>query len=56
MKSGQGSREPVCDDQGEKQSFLIETILPAPEMKARLSASDAGVSEMTGVGRGLKKL
>ena len=39
MKSGLGYWKPVYNDQGQN-SFLIETILPTPEIEAGLSSGN----------------
>lgn len=58
MRSALGHCEPVCMKLGWGiQSFLIETIPPTPEMKARLSSSNARrANEILETGSGLRKL
>lgn len=57
MRSARGHCEPVRMKMGGIQSFLIETIPPTPEMKARLSSSNARrANEILETGSGLRKL
>lgn len=57
MRSTLGHWEPVCMKTRGIQSFLIETIPPTPEMKARLSSSNARrANEILETGSRLRKL